>query len=415
MVSKFDLKINSLEKEKSELDISFLQSQKDENIEKIYSLLDEWDMGDEDAASKLREIRWYRKNIKEIDYKMVNRDQLLENIDNKISSCRDRKEKVANIPLQRDTKEAIAETFWWDVVYEYAKEIWDEELVEKLENRSLSPRKYMNILEKDYRKYKSDLYESLFSWVSINENPSSEKTAKKKLPNWMIEQIRKELKDNKYLSVDEIESFLKNELKKNWWIIRASHIKNIFPKNYVEALKYITSLIIYYSEFSFVNNLVEKDSGNKKKQKNKKLISTVSGEEVENNRVDRLETEKKLARLFEIKSFDNLDDRIPQYVDFLIELWYKFSDRKVFEIELKDAIISHTGYRIEKDIQKILAFLINWNDCYEKVWVYNYYVFKLNCSRRIMWYPNWEIYKICPHAEYDNIRDCVKPPKDKLK
>jgi hypothetical protein len=31
----------------------------------------------------------------------------------------------------------------------------------------------------------------------------------------MIEQMRKELKDNKLLNIEDIESFLRNELKKN--------------------------------------------------------------------------------------------------------------------------------------------------------------------------------------------------------
>jgi hypothetical protein len=41
MVSVIDLKINGLEKEKSELGLSFLQLQKNEIIEKMYKILDD--------------------------------------------------------------------------------------------------------------------------------------------------------------------------------------------------------------------------------------------------------------------------------------------------------------------------------------------------------------------------------------
>lgn len=415
MVSVIDLKINGLEKEKSELGLSFLQLQKNEIIEKMYKILDDDKECDwVDAISKLNEVKSYRRIIKEIDYKIENNDQLVEDVDNRISKIVSYREK--KLEAERNNKqELIAETFWWDEVYQYAKELWDEELIKSLEDRSLPARKYVNILEKDYRKYMSEMYEKLFFNVSINENTNSEKTSKKpQLPKWMIEQMRKELKDNKLLNIDDIESFLRNELKKNWWLIRASHIKNTFSKNYFDALKYITSLIIYYSEFSFVNNLIEKEPEKPKKHKNKKLISTVSGEEVENNRGERLDIEKNLSKLFEIRALENIEDRISKYVDFFIELWYKFSDRKTFEEELKCSIETHAGFRIEKDIRKIFAFLINWNECFEVTWN-DYYVFKLNCGRRILWYPNWEIFKICSHTDYDYIINNVKPSKDKRK
>ena len=96
-----------------------------------------------------------------------------------------------------------------------------------------------------------------------------------------------------------------------------------------------------------------------------------------------------------------------------IELEYNFSNRKVFEKELNEAITGHTNHQIEKDIQKILVFTINGTDCFEKTGVYWYYTFKLNCWWRIIWYPNWEIFTICSHTDYDHIRDCVEPPKDK--
>ena len=380
----------------------------------MYKILEEpWYQ--ENAVEKLGQLRDYYTKIKETNKKIQNNPESLTRIEQKINFYKWKKEEVRNIKLQRDMVESISETFEWDLVYQYAKEIWDEELIKKLENRSLSAKKYTDILEKDYRKYMEAMYKTLFN--PIVEQPSPESTSSKniKLPKWMIEKMRKDLNDNKSLKVDDVEKFLKNELKKNNWKIRIAHIKSTFSKNYDIALKYISGLIINYSEFSLIDNNEHSKqwSNKKKKSKHENLKSSVSGEEIGNNRFDRLNTEELLTKIFSIKELDTLEDRIPKYVDLFEELWYKFSNREIFEKELNESILWHASHRIEKDIQKVLVFTVNWTDCFEKVGVYWYYTFKLNCWRRIIWYPNWEIFTICSHEEYDHIREDVEPPKDK--
>ena len=415
MAKTFDSKIQELEKEKSELDINFLENQKKWYEEKMYKILEEpWDQ--ENAVEKLGQLRDYYTKIKDTNKKIQNNPESLARIEQKINFYKWKKEEVKNIPLQRDITESISETFEWDLVYQYAKEIWNEELIKKLENRSLSAKKYTDILEKDYRKYMEAMYKTLFN--PIVEQPSPESTSSKniKLPKWMIEKMRKDLNDNKSLEVDDVEKFLKNELKKNNWKIRITHIKSTFSKNYDIALKYISGLIINYSEFSLIDNNEHSKqwSNKKKKSKHENLKSSVSGEEIGNNRFDRLNTEELLTKIFSIKELDTLEDRIPKYVDLFEELWYKFSNREIFEKELNESILWHASHRIEKDIQKVLVFTVNWTDYFEKVGVYWYYTFKLNCWRRIIWYPNWEIFTICSHEEYDHIREDVEPPKDKI-
>ena len=415
MAKTFDSKIQEWEKEKSELDINFLENQKKWYEEKMYKILEEpWDQ--ENAVEKLGQLRDYYTKIKDTNKKIQNNPESLARIEQKINFYKWKKEEVKNIPLQRDITESISETFEWDLVYQYAKEIWNEELIKKLENRSLSAKKYTDILEKDYRKYMEAMYKTLFN--PIVEQPSPESTSSKniKLPKWMIEKMRKDLNDNKSLEVDDVEKFLKNELKKNNWKIRITHIKSTFSKNYDIALKYISGLIINYSEFSLIDNNEHSKqwSNKKKKSKHENLKSSVSGEEIGNNRFDRLNTEELLTKIFSIKELDTLEDRIPKYVDLFEELWYKFSNREIFEKELNESILWHASHRIEKDIQKVLVFTVNWTDYFEKVGVYWYYTFKLNCWRRIIWYPNWEIFTICSHEEYDHIREDVEPPKDKI-
>lgn len=415
MVISFDKRITDLETRKQNLNISVLNEIKSEYNQKTIEILEGpiEELDSDSALSKLKELKEYHSRIKEIDNQIEHIPEITEELDNKINFLKNRQERIRNLPLERNTEKLIAETFKWDTVYQYAREIWDEELIKKMEKRSLSVKKYTDILEKDYRRYMENMYDKLFP----DDQPKPESTSRKyfKLPKWMIEKIRKDLNNNKILEVSRIESFLKNELKKNNWKIRIAHIKSTFAENYNEALKYISGLIINYSEFSLIeNNEFNNQTLNKKKKsKHENLKSSVSGEVIGNNRFDRLNRENLLARAFSIKEIDKLETRISKYIDLFEELEYNFSNRKVFEKELNEAIAGHTNHQIEKDIQKILVFTINGTDCFEKTGVYWYYTFKLNCWWRIIWYPNWEIFTICSHTDYDHIRDCVEPPKDK--
>jgi hypothetical protein len=50
-------------------------------------------------------MREYHRKIKEIDQKIENNSEYLENIENKISFYQERKDKVKTIPLYRNTEE----------------------------------------------------------------------------------------------------------------------------------------------------------------------------------------------------------------------------------------------------------------------------------------------------------------------
>jgi hypothetical protein len=70
---------------------------------------------------------------------------------------------------------------------------------------------------------------------------------------------------------------------------------------------------------------------------------------------------------------------------------------------------------MEKEIIKTLNLLIQWNLRIEKTWLYKYNVFRFNRdNRRMLAYPNWEIFTICPHEEYEEIIN-TQPPLEKFK
>ena len=125
MIKTFDSKLAELEMKKSELDLDFLQNQKEEYTGKLCKILEksdnEWD--ENNAAHDLYKAKEYFRKIKEIDQKIENNSDFLENIDNKISFYKKRKERVKNIPLYRDTEEWIAETLRDDPLYQYAKKL----------------------------------------------------------------------------------------------------------------------------------------------------------------------------------------------------------------------------------------------------------------------------------------------------
>ena len=96
MTIKFESKITELQQKKSELDLDFLQSKKQEYQQWILELF-ESDEGDEkEAAIKFNKARDYHAKIKEIDFKMKNASKIAQNIDKKIEFYQQRKEKVKN-------------------------------------------------------------------------------------------------------------------------------------------------------------------------------------------------------------------------------------------------------------------------------------------------------------------------------
>lgn len=436
MAKTFNLKIAELERKKSELDLTFLQIQKKDCEDRMFDILDNQseETDESNAISQLNKIRSYRRKINEINNDIKNNPEILKKIDEKIEYYKNVREKLRAQPLYRNTQEWIAEIFKWDTIYNYAKEINDEELIKKLEQRNLLPGEYISILENEYPKYVANkrneyvqnmenMYSKLFAPLlkKKNKKTDTQQTEAQEtpkvailLPEWMSEQIKKDLKNDKDLKSDDIEKFLKNELKKNSWNIMLSHIKNIFKDKATQATKYIKKLISNYPWFKIIDNLENKTTVDQTKSKNEKLLSTINQEETEESKNERLRISNLMFKLNEIWKLKSLKSRISKYLDLFEELDCDFSDRKEFEPQLYDVITTHSHIEMEKEIIKTLNLLIQGNLRIEKTWLYKYNVFRFNRdSRRMLAYPNWEIFTICPHEEYEKIIN-TQPPIDKF-
>ncbi len=412
MAITYDWKIETLEIEKSELDLSFLKLKKQEYLDKIYKILDtENDGWDENSAkNQLNELKSYRAKILEIENKIQNNTELIENIDEKILFYKDRKNKVKNIPLYKDTEEWINETLWSDTLYQYAKETNNKQLEKDIEQRNLTFDKYSNYLE--------CMYKDLFSSIKKKNKETAETMKPPKvvilLPEWMSEQIKEELKGNREISAQDIESFLKKELKKNAWEIKLSHIKNAFKDKANIAQQYIRRLIINYPWFTIIDNSENKISALSTQSKRDKLISSILSESKENI-YSTLKKNDLLDELCSLESIDNLNTRISHYIKLFEETGSKFSNKEDFSENLNNAICTHTHVQIEKEIQKLLTNIINESLYPYKTKKYWYLAYKLSSSCdnwRIVLYPNWEIFKICSHDEYERVISS-QPPIEK--
>jgi hypothetical protein len=113
MAISFDKKISDLETRKQNLNISVLNEIKSDYNQKIVEILEnpfeEWDS--EVALYLLKQLKEYHSKIKEIDQQIEHLPEILKDIDKKIDFYRERKERIRNIPLERDTEKSIAETF----------------------------------------------------------------------------------------------------------------------------------------------------------------------------------------------------------------------------------------------------------------------------------------------------------------
>lgn len=411
MVKTFDEKIRELENIKSELDLSFLYTKKQEYEEGIYEILDNRNNKSDncDATSILNKAAVYRVKIREINEKIQENPKLLEDIQKKIAFYQERKEKVKDIKLYRETEEWISEILWSDSLYQYAKEIKNEELINKLERRSLT--------ENEYSEFLGKMYEDLFPPILEKDELEKEQPHKRVrilLPEWMTEQIEEELKDNKDITPQNMKKFLVNELKKNAWEIKISHIKNTFKDNWNEAYQYVKKLITNYSGFKIIENSDRKSSSTTTQSKREKLISSISKEGTEEHKNERLRRNNLLFKLNEIWKIEDLKSRISKYCDLFEELECKFANRGDFEPLIFDVIKKYNNIGIEKDIKKTLNLIIQDNPHTEKTWLYRYIVYKFNRdSRRMLAYPNWEIFGIYPHVEYEKIIN-TQPPADKV-
>lgn len=427
MATKIEAKIQKLEQEKSELDLSFLQSKKQEYEDRMFAILDsENNELEKDAESQLNEAKFCRAKIKEIELKIQNNSKILDSLDKKITHYKEWKSKLDSIELYKETREWIIEIFWGDIV-EYAEETNNEELMNKLKKRTLKPEEYSNILENEYPKYleskhkeKEEMYKELFGPLLKKKTGNWETQQKSKstilLPEWLSEQIIKEAKWIKDIQAKEIEEFLKKELKKNWWEIKVSHIKNKFWKKSDLVIDYLKALIKDYPIFKIVDNTEnKKEAQTITKSKNEKLLSTITPEESEEHKNERLRINNLMFKLNEIWKLKSLKSRISKYLDLFEELDCDFSNREEFEPQVYEVITTHSHIEMEKEIIKTLNLLIQGNLRIEKTWLYKYNVFRFNRdNRRMLAYPNWEIFTICPHEEYEEIIN-TQPPLEKFK
>ena len=74
MAKTFDLKIQELEHEKSELDLAFLENKKLEYTEKMYEILDNQNdnVDEKNAIDELNKVKSYRAKIKDTENKIKN-------------------------------------------------------------------------------------------------------------------------------------------------------------------------------------------------------------------------------------------------------------------------------------------------------------------------------------------------------
>lgn len=437
MTKSFDQKIKELEQLKSESNIDFLQTKKQEYESELIILLkdpmSEWD--ESNAIKKFNEARECLQRITDINDKINrinqnwNSNQELKKIDEKISICKERKKSIKELPLHRDTQEWINEIFWNDEVYKYAKDTNNKVLIEKLEKRKLSEEEYISILENEYPKYvankRNEYIQKMENFYSELFLPKTKKKNKKPeiqqppktitlLPRWMSDQIEEDLKNSGDLNAKEIEKFLKNELKKNSWEIKISHIKNKFWEKSDSIIQYLEILIKDYPEFKIIDNPKNsKEEKWKSQTKNEKLQSLISTEEIEEQKNERLKKNSLLVKLEGIWTVSSLRSRISWYIDLFEELDCDFADRASFEPQLYNVIKTYNNIDLEKEIIKTLNLLIQGNLRIEKTWLYKYNVFRFNRdSRRMLAYPNGQIFKICPHEEYEKIIN-TQPPIDK--
>lgn len=438
MATRIDEKIQKLEQEKSELDLTILGKKKQEYEIKMYEILESKndEMSETNAISELNNVRSYRAKIKDTEQKIKNNPELLEDIDRKLSLYKQANKRCKNLQLYKETREWLIETFWQYIV-DFAEETDDKEVMNKLKKRSLNPEEYSEILEikypehllkklkekeKEYKEKHKEMdkkYKEVFgpSPKKKTDNWKSQQISKStiSLPEWLSEQIIKGSKWIKDIQAKEIEDFLKKELKKNKWEIKVSHIKNKFWEKAILVTTFLKTLIKDYPIFKIIDNTeTKKEWQPTTKSKNEKLLSTIKPEESEENKNKRLRINNLMFKLNEIWKLKSLESRISKYLDLFEELDCDFSDRKEFEPQLYDVITTHSHIEMEKEIIKTLNLLIQWNLRIEKTWLYKYNVFRFNRdSRRMLAYPNWEIFTICPHEEYEKIIN-TQPPIDKV-
>ena len=242
------------------------------------------------------------------------------------------------------------------------------------------------------------------------------------LPEWMSERIKQEIKDFeefKCLSADDIEIFLKKELRKNWVEINDTYdfteFKNL--EEYKVAYKFLSLACKEYPQFKIIKDTIKNTTTETSNEwKNDRLLKdaiqswslTFEGRGANN---------EKTIKLRKIWKIENLEKKCQEYINLLEELWCKFCDRQSFLQELMKAITTQTHIKLDIGIEILLLKMIQTNldpEESKKHWYFSYKLSNWYDARRIVAYPNGEIFTICPHSDYEtHINN--KPPLGKRK
>lgn len=449
MTITFASKINELNEKRKGLDLNFLQTEKQRYEQRIAEIFKapEWD--EKAAAAKFNEAKECFDKLNEINNKIQNNAEEIAHIEADIAKYQEAKKDVSNIKSYKDSDEGIQQILWQDKVFKYAQETNNEELIRKLKDRSLNQQEYLSILEQilpenEYSKILTEehaetrysnlekLYNDLFKESkedkkALNqryqmENKTTEneqKLSTVKLPEWMSERIKEEIQwtqEFKCLSADEIESFLLKELKKNQWQINDKHIRNKFKdiNTYKAAAKLLDYLTKRFSEFKVFKETSKKQPEAPIETKNDKLVKEAIQSRAKETEKDKAKNEK-LLELAKIWKIEDIKERCTKYVELFEEIWCKFTNKQDFITKLSDKISTHTHVQLDSWIQSILTKIIHNNlkpEESEWKWYLSYKLSRWYDARRIIAYPNGEIFTICQHDEYLEIIS-RKPPVDK--
>ena len=233
---------------------------------------------------------------------------------------------------------------------------------------------------------------------TINESISKKASF---LPHWMSSIIYNDFKKNNIVLPEDIEIFLIKQLKKNFWKIKISHIKNRFWDNSDVVLKYLQNLFLRYSEFSIIYDQTEElgfKSQNKKTYKS--LIFTDinvvgwSNDSFLSNLKDKL---------LNIDSVPDIQKRVQIYTEIIEtyskQRWYTIDKRNFASTLMKWFLDLWAENALKKRLRIMLE---NWQWWEWPTERYGYWRIKVDWTNnwRIVAYPNKEIVAFLWHDDY---------------
>ena len=193
-----------------------------------------------------------------------------------------------------------------------------------------------------------------------------------------------------------------------------SHIRNKFKDKNKQAYEYIRRLIINYPWFKIIDNQEKKTKVSVKTKNDKLIEEAIQSWSMYKQEKDKAK-EDTLKLLEETWKIEDTKIRCEKYIELFEKNGCKFSNKQDFLTQLTDVINSQTHIQFDNWIQNLLLSIILTNLKPEKSKWHSYLSYKLNSSfdsRRIIAYPNGEIFTVRPHDEYEEIIN-KRPPVDK--